>query len=197
ERLAVRDSHGGRRVRLLKLHSGADARRLVDLLVGRVDGLLLVLGELFPRFGSPRGGGGALVNQQHVLHRVLLCGMVAHQTNGRSRNRQERQNLPRLRMRKLIYSMGVSLDGYIADPHGEIDWSVPDEELHRFHNQQARETGVFLFGRRMYETMTFWETAEEQPSLPEVERDFARIYKETPKVVFSKTLDEVAGKARL
>jgi dihydrofolate reductase len=80
-------------------------------------------------------------------------------------------------MRKLIYSMGVSLDGYIAGPHGEIDWSAPDEELHRFHNQQARETGVFLFGRRMYETMTFWETAEEQPSLPEVERDFARIYK--------------------
>jgi dihydrofolate reductase len=100
-------------------------------------------------------------------------------------------------MRKLIYSMGVSLDGYIAGPHGEIDWSAPDEELHRFHNQQARETGVFLFGRRMYETMTFWETAEEQPSLPEVERDFARIYKETPKVVFSKTLDEVAGKTRL
>ena len=100
-------------------------------------------------------------------------------------------------MRKLIYSMGVSLDGYIADPHGKIDWSAPDEELHRFHNQQARETGVFLFGRRMYETMTFWETAEEQPSLPEYEREFARIYLETPKVVFSTTLDEVAGKARL
>ena len=56
-------------------------------------------------------------------------------------------------MRKLIYSMGVSLDGYIAGPDGAIDWSAPDEELHRFHNQQAREVGVHLYGRRLYETM--------------------------------------------
>jgi dihydrofolate reductase len=100
-------------------------------------------------------------------------------------------------MRKLIYSMGVSLDGFIAGPNGEIDWSAPDEELHRFHNQQARETGAHLYGRRLYETMTYWETADEKPSVPEHELEFARIWKETPKIVFSKTLEKVEGNARL
>jgi dihydrofolate reductase len=100
-------------------------------------------------------------------------------------------------MRKLIYSMGVSLDGFIAGPEGEIDWSAPDEELHRFHNQQARETGVHLCGRRLHETMAYWETAEEDPSAAEHELEFARIWKATPKVVFSKTLERVEGNARL
>jgi dihydrofolate reductase len=100
-------------------------------------------------------------------------------------------------MRKLIYSMGVSLDGFIAGPDGEIDWSAPDEELHRFHNQQARETGMQLYGRRLYEAMTYWETADENPSLPEYELEFARIWKDTPKIVFSKTLEKVEGNARL
>jgi len=99
--------------------------------------------------------------------------------------------------RQLIYSMGVSLDGFIAGPDGEIEWSAPDEELHRFHNQQARETGAYLFGRRLYETMRYWETAEEQPSSPEHELEFARIWKDTPKIVFSKTLEHVEGNARL
>jgi dihydrofolate reductase len=100
-------------------------------------------------------------------------------------------------MRKLIYSMGVSLDGFIAGPDGEIDWGAPDEELHRFHNQQARETGVQLEGRRLYETMRYWETAEENPSAPEHELEFARIWKDTQKIVFSKTLEKVEGNARL
>jgi dihydrofolate reductase len=100
-------------------------------------------------------------------------------------------------MRKLIYSFGVSLDGFIADPKGDIDWSAPDEELHRFHNQQARELGAHLYGRRLYEVMRFWETAEEDPSLPEPELEFARIWKDTPKIVFSKTLEKVEGNARL
>jgi dihydrofolate reductase len=100
-------------------------------------------------------------------------------------------------MRKLIYSMGVSLDGFIADRDGDIDWSAPDEELHRFHNQQAREVGVDLYGRRMYETMTYWETADEKPSVPEYALEFARIWKDTPKIVFSKTLEKVEGNARL
>ena len=100
-------------------------------------------------------------------------------------------------MRKLIYSMGVSLDGFIAGPDGEIDWSAPDEELHRFHNQQARETGVDLYGRRLYEVMTYWETADENPSAAEHELEFARIWKDMPKVVFSKTLEKVGGNARL
>jgi dihydrofolate reductase len=100
-------------------------------------------------------------------------------------------------MRKLIYSMGVSLDGFIAGPDGEIDWSAPDEELHRFHNQQARETGAYLYGRRLYEVMAYWETADEKPSAPEHELEFARIWKDTPKIVFSKTLEKVEGNARL
>jgi dihydrofolate reductase len=97
----------------------------------------------------------------------------------------------------LIYSMGVSLDGFIAGPDGEIDWSAPDEELHRFHNQQTRELGAHLCGRRLYETMVYWETADENPSAPEHELEFARIWKEMPKVVFSKTLEKVEGNARL
>jgi dihydrofolate reductase len=99
--------------------------------------------------------------------------------------------------RKLIYSMGVSLDGFIAGPGGEIDWSAPDEELHRFHNQQTRELGAELCGRRLYEVMTYWETADENPSAPDHELEFARIWKALPKVVFSKTLEKVAGNARL
>jgi dihydrofolate reductase len=100
-------------------------------------------------------------------------------------------------LRKLIYSMGVSLDGFIAGPAGEIDWSAPDEELHRFHNQQARETAVDLYGRRLYDVMTFWETADERPSAPEHVLEFARIWKDTPKIVFSTTLEKVEGNARL
>jgi dihydrofolate reductase len=94
-------------------------------------------------------------------------------------------------VRKLIYSMGVSLDGFIAGPDGEIVWAAPDEELHRFHNEQAREVGVDLYGRRLYETMIFWETADEKPSTSEVELEFARIWKDTPKIVFSRTLEKV------
>jgi dihydrofolate reductase len=72
-------------------------------------------------------------------------------------------------MRKVIYSMGVSLDGFIAGPSGEIDWSAPDEELHRVHNRQMRELGAHLCGRRLYEEMAYWETADENPSAPEHE----------------------------
>jgi dihydrofolate reductase len=100
-------------------------------------------------------------------------------------------------MRKLIYSMGASLDGFIAGPGGEIDWSAPDEELHRFHNQQTQELGAHLCGRRLYEEMLFWETAAEDPSAPEHVLEFARIWKDLPKIVFSNTLERVEGNARL
>jgi len=100
-------------------------------------------------------------------------------------------------MRKLLYSMTMSLDGYIAGPGGNIDWSAPDEELHRFHNDQVRELGVHLLGRRLYETMVYWETADQDPSASEVTVDFARIWQALPKVVFSKTLDRVEGNTRL
>jgi dihydrofolate reductase len=99
--------------------------------------------------------------------------------------------------RKLIYSMGVSLDGFISGPEGEIDWSGPDVELHRFHNEQARELGAHLCGRRLYEAMTYWETVPDEPATPEPEREFARIWQELPKIVFSSTLEQVQGNARL
>src|SRR5205823_11923586 len=100
-------------------------------------------------------------------------------------------------MRKLIYSMSVSLDGFIAGPNGEIDWGAPDEELHRVHNQQVGELGAHLCGRRLYETMLYWETADENPSAAEHELEFARIWKSLPKIVFSTTLEKVEGNARL
>jgi dihydrofolate reductase len=100
-------------------------------------------------------------------------------------------------MRKLIYSMTVSLDGYTAAPDGAIDWSVPDEELHRFHNQRVAEVGVHLWGRRLYETMLYWETADQDPNASDVVLEFARIYKRQPKLVFSTTLASVVGNATL
>ena len=101
-------------------------------------------------------------------------------------------------MRKLIYSMTVSLDGYISGPQGEGDWAIPDEELHRFHNDQVRELGGHLLGRRLYEVMSYWETAEERdPAAPQYALEFARIWKDLPKIVYSNTLTRVEGKTRL
>src|SRR5215213_11333430 len=99
-------------------------------------------------------------------------------------------------MRKLIYSMGVSLDGFIAGPGGEIDWSTPDEELHRFHNEQTRELGAHFCGRRLYEVMRYWDTPEASAG-GEAEREFAEVWQALPKVVFSSTLRSVEGNARL
>jgi dihydrofolate reductase len=93
-------------------------------------------------------------------------------------------------MPKVIYEMSATADGYVVDSDGRFDWSVPDEELHRFHNDQVRGLAGHLLGRRLYETMLYWETADD-PS--EVSRDFARIWKALPKVVFSRTLDAVEG----
>jgi dihydrofolate reductase len=100
-------------------------------------------------------------------------------------------------MRKVIYSMGTSLDGYIAGPDGDFEWAAPDEELHRFHNEQTRELGGHLLGRRLYETMVYWETADQDPAATEVTVEFARIWQALPKIVFSKTLETVEGNSRL
>lgn len=99
-------------------------------------------------------------------------------------------------MRKLIYSMTLSLDGYIAGPDGSIDWTAPDEELFVFHTQHVQELGVHLCGRRLYEAMVYWETAEESPLAAEQVK-FAQIWKALPKVVFSTTLQSVVGNTRL
>ena len=97
----------------------------------------------------------------------------------------------------MIYSMGTSLDGYIAGPDGAIDWSAPDEELHRFHNEQTRQLAAHLCGRHLYEEMLYWESADRARSISETERAFARIWQQLPKVVFSRTLQSVQGNARL
>jgi dihydrofolate reductase len=94
--------------------------------------------------------------------------------------------------------MAVSLDGYIEGPRGEGGWAAPSAELHRFHNEQTEELGLHLLGRRLYEVMTYWETAEEEnPSAPEHEREFARIWKRLPKIVYSNTLETVEGNTTL
>ncbi len=99
--------------------------------------------------------------------------------------------------RNVIWSIGVSLDGYTAGPRGEIDWAAPDEELHRFHNAQTRELSAHLCGRALYETMLSWENPAGDPAWGEPEREFARIWQALPKVVFSRTLETVEGNARL
>ena len=100
-------------------------------------------------------------------------------------------------MRKLIYSSMVSLDGFVARPNGDLDWVLVDEELHTFINNQQQEMGLYCYGRGMYEVLRYWETADQDPSLPAFELEFARIWQKTPKIVFSTTLDEVQGNARL
>src|ERR1700722_7001573 len=99
-------------------------------------------------------------------------------------------------MPTLIYSMSVSLDGYIAGPDGAIDWAAPDDELMRFHNEQTRDLTGHLCGRGLYEDMLVWETAEQISTEPR-ELEFARTWKAIPKVVFSTSLTTVEGNARL
>jgi dihydrofolate reductase len=96
----------------------------------------------------------------------------------------------------LIYSMSVSVDGYIADREGAFEWTAPSDELFRFHTEQVRALGGYLLGRSLYESMLVWET---DPSLRETElrAAFADIWCALPKVVFSRTLDSVQGNARL
>jgi dihydrofolate reductase len=89
--------------------------------------------------------------------------------------------------------MLVSLDGYVSDDQGRFEWAVPDEELHAFINEQASAIGTSLLGRRMYETMSVWETAESVPGITATELAYADIWRGYDKVVFSSTLNEVSS----
>lgn len=100
-------------------------------------------------------------------------------------------------MGTLSYTMTISLDGYIEDPTGSIGFSVPDEEVHRFANQQARDTAAFLFGRGVYEVMEEFWTAPERADGGDVVAEFAREYVATPRIVFSDSLESVAPGCRL
>ncbi|TMF83310.1 MAG: deaminase [Chloroflexi bacterium] len=96
-------------------------------------------------------------------------------------------------MAKLIYSAITSVDGYVSDSRGNFDWAAPDEEVHRFVNAQERPIGTYLYGRRMYETMVFWETAMDAPDQPAFVREYAEIWQAADKVVYSSTLQAVAS----
>ena len=96
-------------------------------------------------------------------------------------------------MAKLIYSAICSLDGYVADEDGNFSWARPDDELHSFINDLERPIGTYLYGRRMYETMVFWETAEVTPGQCDPASDYADIWRAAEKVVFSRSLDQVSS----
>jgi dihydrofolate reductase len=100
---------------------------------------------------------------------------------------------------RLIYSMGVSLDGYTEDEKGNFSWSRPGDEVHRRANEGAKEAAAFLYGRRTYEMMeAFWPAAASgAEEVDEVAAEFARAYVETPRIVFSDTLERVSDGARL
>jgi dihydrofolate reductase len=100
-------------------------------------------------------------------------------------------------MRSVTYSMSASLDGYIVGPDGTFDWTAPDADVFRFWIDEIRGVGVHLMGRRLYETMLYWETADQHGSLDDAELEWAALWNPLPKVVFSTTLAEVQGNARL
>ena len=96
-------------------------------------------------------------------------------------------------MAKLIYSAIASLDGYVEDAQGTFAWAAPDEEVHAFVNDLERGVGTYLYGRRMYETMVFWETARTRRDQSAAFRDFAEIWQAAEKIVFSRTLESVSS----
>jgi dihydrofolate reductase len=101
-------------------------------------------------------------------------------------------------MGKLIYAMSVSVDGFIETPTGDLSWSYPSPELHRYFNEQERLIDTYLYGRRLYENMAaFWPTADQNPSAPDFEIEYARIWKAKKKIVFSKTLTRVGWNSQL
>jgi dihydrofolate reductase len=101
-------------------------------------------------------------------------------------------------MAKLIYSAITSLDGYTADEDGKFDWAAPDAEVHAFVNDLERPVGTYLYGRRMYETMRYWETAYQEPGQSPVGLDFAQVWQAADKIVYSATLQEpVTARTRI
>jgi dihydrofolate reductase len=94
---------------------------------------------------------------------------------------------------QLIYSAITSLDGYVADADGRFDWAEPDEEVHSFVNDLQRPVGTYLYGRRLYQTMVYWETAHTLADPPSFIKDYTEIWQAADKVVYSKTLETVAS----
>jgi dihydrofolate reductase len=94
-------------------------------------------------------------------------------------------------MGKLVYTMLISLDGYFQDSHGGFDWAEPKQDLHEYFNKMESDSELMVYGRKMYEVMTFWEDVQNQDDYPDYIRDYARIWKSKQKIVFSKTLERV------
>jgi len=124
----------------------------------------------------------------------------AERDQGDARSASSGPNLPGRRLRvesitvaDLIYSAIASLDGYIADEAGNFRWAAPDEEVHAFVNELERPVGTYLYGRRMYETMVFWESPPDLAAEPRVMREYAEIWQAAEKIVYSRTLSAVAG----
>jgi dihydrofolate reductase len=95
-------------------------------------------------------------------------------------------------MARLVYSAITSLDGYVADARGNFDWAAPDDEVHAYVNDLQGRVGTYLYGRRMYEVMRYWETAPTDGDQPSVTRDFAAQWQAADKVVYSRTLESVS-----
>ncbi len=100
-------------------------------------------------------------------------------------------------MRRVVYDMGMTLDGYVVDPYGRFDWGAPDPELFALFTDELRGIGVHLLGRRLYETMRYWEDPDVEASFDDAEREWARLWRALPKVVLSSTLHSVQGSCRL
>ena len=95
-------------------------------------------------------------------------------------------------MAKLIFAAITSLDGYVADADGNFDWSMPSEEVHRFVNNLEAGIGTYLYGRRMYEVMRYWETASTGNGEQSAEQEYAKLWQGTDKIIYSRSLDEVS-----
>src|ERR1044072_10014983 len=95
-------------------------------------------------------------------------------------------------MAKLIYTANTSLDGYTEDATGSFDFTAPSDEVHQYINDRERPIGTYLYGRRLYRTMRYWETAESEGALSAVALDYAQLWQAADKVVYSSTLQEVS-----
>lgn len=100
-------------------------------------------------------------------------------------------------MRRVTYSMGMTVDGYVMDGEGSFDWSAPSPEVFAFHIERVRPVEVHLLGRRLYETMLYWEDPANTAEFDDAEREWAALWNSLPKVVFSRSLTDVAAPARL
>src|SRR5205823_12600930 len=124
----------------------------------------------------------------------LACSAIRLSAASRPRGVEAAPKPPiGVQMARLIYSAITSLDGYVEDREGKFDWAAPDDEVHACINDLEREIGTYLYGRRMYETMVFWETASTGADQPAVIRDFAEAWRAAEKIVYSRTLQTLSS----